>query len=104
MNHERDHKARHQWFNAANVEQGNDNVGTVIDDANLVLQTALNDQGVALGRLPFVETDIAESRLLRPFDLAIEPAQAYYLIYRKSSLKKAEVRRVFDCLVGQVRG
>ncbi|MFT7461290.1 MAG: LysR family glycine cleavage system transcriptional activator [Planctomycetota bacterium] len=76
--------------------------GTVIDDANRVLQTALNGQGVALGILPFVEADIAEGRLLRSFALAIEPEQAYYLIYRKTALKKPEVKEVFDWLAGKV--
>ena len=79
---------------AAGVEHGDDAIGTVIHDANLVLQTTLDGQGVALGILPFIETDLASGRLLRPFQLAIDPGKAYYLIYRKSSLDKAAVNTV----------
>jgi LysR family glycine cleavage system transcriptional activator len=39
----------------------------VIDDANLILQAALDGQGVALGILPFVLEELANGRLLRPF-------------------------------------
>ena len=66
------------------------------------LQTALNGQGVVLGILPFVEEDISEGRLLRPFDLAVDPVQAYYLIYAKQRLEKPAVRTVCDWLLSQI--
>jgi len=56
--HQRDHKAWQQWFDSANVRTTENIVGTVIDDTNLVLQTALDGQGVALGILPFVGSGI----------------------------------------------
>jgi len=102
--HQKDRKAWRQWFTAVDMNQDISIEGTVIDDSNLVLQAALSGQGVALGVLPFVETDIAEGRLLRPFELSIVPEESYYLIYRKSSLKKAEVGAVRDWLVGEVLG
>jgi LysR family glycine cleavage system transcriptional activator len=100
--HERDRRGWRQWFHAAGVDQADDSLGTVIDDANLVLQTALDGQGVALGILPFVEEELNTGRLLRPFELAIDPGQAYYLIHRKSSLDKSSVNLVRDWLLGQI--
>ena len=102
--HERDRQGWRQWFHSAGVEQTDDGIGTVIDDANLVLQTALDGQGVALGILPFVEEELQAGRLLRPFDLAIDPGQAYYLIHRKNSRDKASVNVVRDWLLGQIAG
>jgi DNA-binding transcriptional LysR family regulator len=66
----------------------------VIDDANLVLQTTLNGQGVALGILPFVEEDLLTGKLIRPFDHSIDPDLSYYLIYRKKDLEKPAVESV----------
>ena len=100
--HQKDRKAWRQWFSAADVDQDVQIEGTVIDDSNLVLQAALSGQGVALGVLPFVEADIAEGRLVRPFELAVKPEEAYCLIYRKSSIKKPEVKAVRDWLIGEV--
>ncbi len=101
--HQRDRHGWRQWFAAAGVNTPDGEPGTVVDDANLVLQTALNGQGVALGILPFVNEDIREGRLLRPFELAIDPGLAYYLIDPKSPRLKAPVRAVRDWLLERRR-
>lgn len=100
--HERDRSGWKQWFKAAGVQLGNENVGTVIDDANLALETALNGQGVALGILPFVDEDLSSGRLVKPFELSINPGQAYYLIYRKNTAEKQAVKALRDWLIGEV--
>ncbi len=100
--HQKDRKAWRQWFSRLGMDQDVQIEGTVIDDANLVLQAALSGQGVALGVLPFVEVDIAEGRLVRPFELSIKPEESYYLIYRKTALNKEPVKSVRDWLVGEV--
>lgn len=100
--HERDRRGWLQWFRAAGIELRPDNFGNVVDDANLVLQAALDGQGVALGILPFVEEDLHAGRLIRPFSLAVDPGQAYYLIHRRKSLQKQAVRRVRDWLLAQI--
>lgn len=100
--HQRDRNAWQQWFRMAKVEQTNKIGGTVIDDSNLVLQTALDGQGVALGILPFVESEINEKKLVMPFDLSMEPDNAYYLICRKSCLRKPEVMQVYEWLCEQM--
>ena len=76
----------------------------VIDDANLILQAALDGQGVALGILPFVQDELSNGRLVRLFELSIDPGLAYYLLYRKSTLEKPPVKTVRDWLVELVRG
>jgi LysR family glycine cleavage system transcriptional activator len=93
-----------QWFQSAGIERDIDRTGMVIDDANLILQAALDGQGVALGILPFVQEEISNGRLVRPFELSIDSGQAYYLLYRKSMLEKPAVKTVRDWLVEQVRG
>ena len=100
--HERDRRGWQQWFTAAGIAAGNQNIGTVIDDANLVLQTVLDGQGIALGILPFVEEDLRSGRLLRPFALAIDPGQAYYLINRRQNASKSAVRKVRKWLLGEI--
>ena len=100
--HERDRDGWQQWFRAAGISEVDDEIGTLVDDANLVLQTALDGQGVALGILPFIVQDLAGGRLLRPFELAIDPGKAYYLIYRKHSLDKRAVAAVKNWLTQQI--
>ena len=101
--HQRDRKGWQQWFRAAGLDQPVDNAGIVIDDTNLVLQAALDGQGIALGILPFVEEDLRAGHLVRPFELAVNPGLAYYLIGRKSSIRKNSVRVVRDWLIEQIQ-
>jgi LysR family transcriptional regulator of beta-lactamase len=70
--HERNRKGWQQWFAQAGVEYDG-LTGTMIDDANLVLQTTLNAQGVSPGILPLVSKDLLNGKLVRPFDLAVAP-------------------------------
>ena len=100
--HERDRNGWRQWLQAAGLDRPDDPPGTVIDDANLVLQTALDGQGVALGILPFIEPDIAAGRLQRPFQLAVDPGRAYYLIHRKDGLGKPAIEQVKRWLMDQI--
>ena len=100
--HERDRQGWREWFAAAGIDHIEDDFGTLVDDANLVLQAALAGQGVALGILPFVEQDLASGRLQRPFELAIDPGKAYYLIHRKASLRNPAVKKVRDWLLAQI--
>ena len=100
--HQRDRSGWREWFRAAGVGPIDDDIGTVIDDANLVLQTALDGQGVALGILPFVDTDLASGRLSRPFQLSVDPGSAYFLIYTRQSLEKPAVKRVRQWLLEQI--
>ncbi len=92
-----------QWFQAAGIDRDVDQSGMVIDDANLVLQAALDGQGVALGILPFVQEELANGRLARAFELSIEPDQAYYLLYRNDRLEKAAVKTVRNWLIEQIQ-
>lgn len=101
--HERSRKGWQQWFAQAGIEYDG-TTGTTIDDANLVLQATLKAQGVSFGILPFVGEDLHNGRLVRPFDLSVEPELSYYLIYRRQRLNKPAVEAVKDWLLGTVKG
>ena len=100
--HQRDRHGWRQWVNAGGVDMAIQDAGTVIDDTNLVLQTALDGQGVALGVLPFIEDDLNEGRLVRPFELAVDPGLAYYLIYSRRKMAKPAARMVRDWLLSRI--
>ena len=100
--HERNRKGWQQWFAQAGVEYDG-TTGTTIDDANLVLQATLNAQGVSLGILPFVSEDLRNGKLVRPFDLAVDPEFSYHLIYRNKSLDKPAVEAVRDWLLSNTQ-
>lgn len=97
--HHRDDSAWHQWFETAGLAQAGNLPGTVFEDANVLLQAALAGRGVALGILQFIGDELAAGRLLRPFDIAMSPEDAYFLIYPETALKREANLAVIEWLL-----
>ena len=68
------------WFLAAGVVGGDPTRGPAFTDSSLVLQAAVDGQGVALGRSALAAADLEAGRLVRPFDISLEAEFAYYLV------------------------
>jgi LysR family transcriptional regulator, glycine cleavage system transcriptional activator len=97
--HQRDHQSWVDWFQASGHTAPQIRHGTVIEDSNVLLQSAIAGQGVALGHLPFVQDDLTAGRLVRPFELAVSSQRAYYLIYPRGALRDPGLKAVHDCLL-----
>ncbi|MEM7225380.1 MAG: transcriptional regulator GcvA [Pseudomonadota bacterium] len=102
--HQRDRDGWREWFGHAGLGDPEAGASIVIEDAHVVLQAAIEGQGVALGIPPFIADDIAAGRLIRPLDLAIEPSRAYYLVYPKGALRNPTLKRLRDWLVAEAQG
>jgi LysR family glycine cleavage system transcriptional activator len=100
--HQRNRTGWRQWLRAAGLEVGGDLPGSTFEDANVLLQAVLDGQGIGLGILPFIEDDIAAGRLVQPWELSVDPGEAYYLIYRDRSLQREPVKLVRDWLKAQL--
>ena len=69
------------WLRTAGAPQVDAKGGLRFDHADHALQAAIDGAGVVLGRVSLAARDIAEGRLVRPFDLTIPFPFAYYLVY-----------------------
>ena len=97
--HQHSHQGWQRWFEAAGVSYPGSHVpGSVIEDTNVLLQAVLDGHGVGLGFLPLIEDDLASGRLVQPFTLRIEPAEAYYLLYEPRAMQRESAREVRDWL------
>ncbi len=78
--------------------------GLTFDLGLMALQAAIDGLGVALGRTPFVEADIAAGRLVMPFDV-VQPSEAgFYLVTPVQSADTAKIARFRDWLVSTAKG
>jgi LysR family glycine cleavage system transcriptional activator len=73
--------------------------GLTFDLGLMALQAAIDGLGVALGRTPFVEADLAAGRLVQPFDLALPSKAAFYIVAPEGSADTPKVAQFRDWLI-----
>jgi LysR family glycine cleavage system transcriptional activator len=78
------------WLLAAGVEGVEPTKGIRFKQTALVIQAAVEGQGVALGTTSLVADDLAARRLVRPFDLSLKasPRFAYYLVSPRATSER----------------
>mgnify|MGYP006422930299 CR=1 FL=1 len=87
------------WLARAGVEGVNPERGPVLDASNEVLAAAANGLGVALGRTPLVDTDLASGRLVAPIGGRVRSPGRYWLVAPQASADRPEVAAFREWLV-----
>ena len=90
--HDADNECWADWVRLAGLEGITVDKGTMIDDTNVLIQAALDGQGVALGSSTFVQEYLDSGRLIKPFDITLRNDFAYYIVCPPEHLKKPAVK------------
>jgi LysR family glycine cleavage system transcriptional activator len=77
--------------------------GPIFDDASMVLEAAIEGQGVALTRSAIVGSALARRHLIKPFDLRMPGRFAYYLVCLKGTETRPKVRAFRRWVVEQAQ-
>ncbi len=99
--HEGDYELWTQWLQAVGVEGVNVRRGSTIDDPNVVLQAAIDGQGIALGADALLGEELSSGRLVMPFDPSISTDLSYYAIYPKTALERPKVKAFYEWLLAE---
>ena len=96
-----DRKDWAKWLEAAGVEGAELSRGPIMNRASMVIDAAVDGQGVALARTTLAAWDILNRRLVRPFDVALRLSKSYWIVCPKavSTLPKIQIFR--DWLVAE---
>ncbi len=100
--HDANYECWSDWLELAGIDDIEAKRGTVIDDTNVLIQAAMDGQGIALGSTTFVEDLLESGRLVKPFDLTLENEFAYYVVYPEAHLKNPTLRAFKDWLLSLV--
>lgn len=100
--HDQPRMAWQQWCQDAGVALDLSQ-GIVFNDAALVLQAAVDGQGVALGRLMLAANDLREGRLVRLFDHALPNDYSYWIVYGRASAQRPELAAFRGWLLEEAR-
>ena len=79
------------WLKAAGVRDIDATHGTALSPWSMVIQAAIDGQGVALGGSVIVEADLADGRLVKPFALTIPVDYAYYIVCPETVAERPKV-------------
>ncbi len=90
------------WFELAQVSDIGNRRGTIIDDTNVLIQAAIDGQGIALGSTAFVQDLLDSGRLVKPFDIELICEESYYVVCPESHLKNPAVLAFKEWLLSLV--
>jgi LysR family transcriptional regulator, glycine cleavage system transcriptional activator len=96
--HDTTHRHWQQWLELAGVKGVDARQGLVVEDMNVLIQAAIEGQGVALASAPLVQAEIASGRLVQPFRITLPVELAFYAVHPKSRGGNPAVQAFVDWL------
>ncbi len=94
-------KAWERWFALAGVVAPEQLPGPVLNRASMLIDAAIDGQGIALARTTLAAWDLISGRIVRPFDLSWRPADTYWIVSPKATAKVAKIGRFRDWLLAE---
>lgn len=91
------------WLKASGVEVPDIGHGVVFTDSAMVIQAAVQGQGVALARSELCREHLKQGLLARPFDFSLPSRFAYYLVYPKEFETRPEIQAFRSWLLEEIR-
>jgi len=89
------------WLDVAGTTLEHPDRGPGFLDSAHALHAALDGQGVWLGRSVLVRDELNAGRLVKPFDISIPSAYAYWIVCPKADVNRTKVRLFRDWLLAE---
>jgi len=90
-------------FDSFGLDYRNSNADETFNDYSIVLQAAIEGQGVALGWKPLVNSLIAEGKLVAPLDLEIKTENPFYILTPKDKVNDKSTQLLRDWLLDEMK-
>jgi len=94
-------KAWERWFALAGVVAPEQLPGPVLNRASMLIDAAIDGQGIALARTTLAAWDLIGGRIVRPFDLSWRPAGTYWIVCPKATAKVTKIGRFREWLLAE---
>jgi len=75
--------------------------GLVLNRASMLIDAAVNGQGVALARTALAAWDLINGRLVKPFDLALKLSNTYWIVCPKATSMQPKIVTFRDWLLAE---
>jgi LysR family glycine cleavage system transcriptional activator len=91
-----------RWLDAAGVPGERLLQGPILNHASMLIDAAIEGQGVALARTMLAASDLAARRLVRPFQAAIPLRNTYWIVCPKATRALPKIAAFRACFVPNV--
>lgn len=91
-----------KWFEAAGIKDGDFSRGPVLNQASMIIDAAVDGQGVALARTALAAQDLMNHRLVRPFPLALPVNYGYWIVCPKATAQQPKNQIFRNWLLAEV--
>jgi LysR family glycine cleavage system transcriptional activator len=88
-----------EWLAAADVTTADLKRGPVLNRASMLIDAAIDGQGVALARTTLAAWDLIHKRLVRPFDVALRLSKSYWIVCPKATAALPKITLFRDWLL-----
>jgi LysR family glycine cleavage system transcriptional activator len=96
-----DRKYWKKWLEAAGVANAEVSYGPVLNRASMVIDAAVDGQGVALARTTLAAWDIINGRLVRPFGQALRISRTYWIVCPKATTTLPKIASCREWLLAE---
>lgn len=90
------------WLLSAGVTDIDPHTGLQFNQTTLAIQAAIAGQGVVLANRLLVADDLEAGRLIRPFELSLDVAFTFYLVYPQASAERPAIVAFREWLLATV--
>jgi LysR family glycine cleavage system transcriptional activator len=90
-----------KWLQAAGLEDADVIHGPVLNRASMVIDAAINGQGIALARTTLSAWDLISGRLVRPFPETLRLSKTYWIICPKATSALPKIATFRDWLLAE---
>ena len=90
-----------RWLTELQVSGADATRGPTFNHSNVVIEAAIDGQGVAVARSAIAATALADGRLVRPFDISLPLAAAYYVVSPQENADRPKVEIFRDWLLAE---
>lgn len=88
-----------KWLQAADIDAATAIHGPVLNRASMVIDAAINGQGIALARTTLAAFDLIGGRLVRPFAEALRLSRSYWIVCPKATAAVPKIKTFRDWLL-----
>ena len=89
------------WLQAAGIDDAAVIHGPVLNRASMVIDAAMNGQGIALARTTLVAWDVINGRLVRPFPESLRLSKLYWIVCPKATATLPKITTFREWLLAE---